>query len=211
MFTRIDCDPSHGVELLSQTDMFAAEPAGRVIRLDSMSRPERHRIDRWQVLIAGAGTLGETEIFGRAIIADDRLIGRYVSQHALVLSFSEPGSVQNLYTYAFLCSGLGVSLTRSTSYGTKIMGLRKDAIADLHFPDAERSIKGRVAELIRSATEQRGLYISEIRKARHNIESLPDVQEALEECASKESPILGCNWAICDDRRAKPRNTRYRP
>jgi hypothetical protein len=47
--------------------MFAAEPMGRVIRMDSMARPERHRIRRWQVLIAGAGTLGDNELYGRSI------------------------------------------------------------------------------------------------------------------------------------------------
>ena len=60
----VDCHPDHGVELVSQTDMFAAEPSGRVIRMDSMPMPERHRIHRWQILIAAAGTLGETELFG---------------------------------------------------------------------------------------------------------------------------------------------------
>src|SRR3954470_1758863 len=66
-FTRIDCHPDHGVELVSQTDMFAAEPSGRVIRMDSMPMPERHRFSRWQILIAAAGTLGETELFGRSV------------------------------------------------------------------------------------------------------------------------------------------------
>src|SRR5262249_2471363 len=73
VFTRHDCHPKHGIELISQTDMFSAEPSGRVIRLDSMANPEKHHVKRWQVLIAGAGTLGETELYGRSIIADARL------------------------------------------------------------------------------------------------------------------------------------------
>ncbi len=77
VFTRIDCHPSQGVELISQSDMFSAEPAGRVVRSDSMTRPERHQVQRWQVLIAGAGTLGETELYGRSIIAG-RAAGREV-------------------------------------------------------------------------------------------------------------------------------------
>src|SRR5690606_33502686 len=31
VFTRLDCHSDHGIELLSQSDMFAAEPRGRVI------------------------------------------------------------------------------------------------------------------------------------------------------------------------------------
>src|SRR4051794_40709743 len=49
VFTRLDCEPSHGIELISQTDMFAPEPAGRGIRLDSMANPERHRVKKWQI------------------------------------------------------------------------------------------------------------------------------------------------------------------
>src|SRR5262245_29391093 len=63
VFTRIDCHPSHGVELMSQSDMFATEPACRIIRRDCIPRPEDHRVHRWQVLIAGAGTLGESELY----------------------------------------------------------------------------------------------------------------------------------------------------
>ena len=78
VFTRLDCSPEHGIELISQSDMFATETAGRVIRRDSMANPDRHRVRRWQVLIAGAGTLGENELYGRCIIADGRLTGKYV-------------------------------------------------------------------------------------------------------------------------------------
>jgi hypothetical protein len=97
VFARIDASPKHGIELLSQSDMFAAEPAGRWIRRDSMAKPERHEVRRWQILIAGAGTLGENELYGRAIIADARLAGKYVGQDTLALAFDTPGSDLNLY------------------------------------------------------------------------------------------------------------------
>ena len=94
VFTRIDCERQHGVELLSQSDMFATEPEGRVIRRDCIPRPDAHRIQRWQVLIAGAGTLGENELYGRALIADRRLVDRYVGPHAMVMTFDSPGSAE---------------------------------------------------------------------------------------------------------------------
>jgi hypothetical protein len=154
VFTRLDCAPEHGVELMSQTDMFASEPAGRVIRADSMARPERHKVKLWQILIAGAGTLGETELYGRSVIADARLVDKYVGPHAMVLTFHDPGSDENLYAYAFLCTEVGVSVVRSASYGTKILGLRKDALAELRIPDPDPKIKKSVAELIRTTVSQ---------------------------------------------------------
>jgi type I restriction enzyme S subunit len=68
VFTRLDCDPNHGVRLLSQTDTFAAEPRGRIIRRDSMPDSRRHEVRRWQILISGAGQMSEGNLFGRSII-----------------------------------------------------------------------------------------------------------------------------------------------
>ena len=48
VFTRIDCERQYGVELLSQSDMFSAEPQGRIIRRDSMPNPDNHMIRKWQ-------------------------------------------------------------------------------------------------------------------------------------------------------------------
>lgn len=39
-FTRRACDPEYGIELLSQTDMFASEPQGRVIRRELIMNHE---------------------------------------------------------------------------------------------------------------------------------------------------------------------------
>ena len=149
VFTRIDCHSSHGVELLSQGDMFAAEPSGRVIRRDCIPVPADHEIRRWQVLIAGAGTLAETELYGRSLIADGRLTGRYVGPHAMVLDFKDPGSDFALYTYALLLTRVGISLVRAASYGTKILGVRKDMLSDLPIPDPGPSVSSLIAAQVR--------------------------------------------------------------
>jgi hypothetical protein len=57
IFAGLDCAEGNGIELLSQRDMFRAEPAGRWIRKDSLPDPDAHLIKPWQVLIAGTGTL----------------------------------------------------------------------------------------------------------------------------------------------------------
>ena len=142
-----------------------------------MPVPERHRVRRWQVLIAAAGTLGETELFGRAVISDGRLVDKYVGPDALVLEFQEPGSKDNLYTYAFLCTLIGFQLLRSACYGTKILGIRKDMLADLPIPQADADTKSRVARLVRKAVEEREHYSSELCAARKLIENLPEMVE----------------------------------
>jgi type I restriction enzyme S subunit len=170
--------------------MFAAEPLGRVIRMDSMATPERHRIHRWQILIAAAGTLGETELFGRSIIADARLADKFVGPDALALTFPEPGSEDNLYTYAFFCTRFGMQAVRSSSYGTKILGVRKDILAELPIPIPDDSVKKQVADLIRTTVEERERYFSELHATRRFVEQLPDVVEARAMCEERRARCL---------------------
>ncbi len=92
-----------------------------------MPNPDDHKIQKWQVLIAAAGTLGETELYGRSLIADNRLEGKYVGPDAMVLTFAQPVGDLSLYTYAFLCTKPGFSAIRATSYGTKVLRLRSES------------------------------------------------------------------------------------
>ncbi len=185
VFVRLDCERQHGVELIAQADMFAAEPEGRIIRRDSMARPERHLVKRWQVLIAGAGTLGENELYGRAIIADGRLAGKYVGPDAMVLTFNEPEADQSLFTYAFLLSRVGLKAIRATSCGTKILHPRKDLLAAIPVPVPPPSTCSRVARLIRRCVEQRERQIRELQAARRLLEDFPEMREAHSMCAER--------------------------
>lgn len=190
VFTRLDCQPAYGVELVSQGDMFASEPAGRVIRRDSMPHPENHRIKKWQILIAGAGTLGQTEIFGRSIIADGRLENKYVGPHAIALTFEEPGSADNLTTYAFLQTGVGVSMLRSACYGTKVLGIRHDVLASLPIPRFSNECQSKVSSLVKEAVDSREKFVLELAQARGVIDERPEVQQALAMCLDSQPRCL---------------------
>jgi type I restriction enzyme S subunit len=185
VFTRLDCHPDHGVELLSQSDMFAAEPRGRMIRRDSMSQPDKHLIDRGHVLIAGAGTLGQNELYGRAVLADDRLVGKYVGPDSMTLVFEDPEDDFSLFAYAWLASPTGLQAIRSTSYGTKILRFRSDLLTSLPVPLANERTIAVVAGLIRTCAEQRGIYLRDLLKARRLIDHLPEIQVATEMCAGR--------------------------
>ena len=186
VFTRLDCDLAHGIELVSQGDMFATEPAGRIIRRDSIPNSSEHEIQRWQVLVAGAGTLGENELYGRSIIADGRLAGRYVGPDAMTMTFEVPGSVESLYAYAFLCTKIGVQCVRATSYGTKVLRLRSEMLSDLPIPFASDRFVDQVSELIRRAVLKRDAYALELRKARDIVEAIPEYAAASEMCAASK-------------------------
>jgi len=165
-FVNVHCSPQHGLEFLSQGDMFRAEPAGRFIRHDCIPHPARHRIEHGQVLIAGAGTLGETELFGRCLLADDRMVGKHVGPHAVALRFQDPDDEYSLFTYAWLASPTGLQAIRSTCYGTKILGLRLDLLASLPVPVAPSRVVRRVALLVQACRDDRGVFWREVEKAR---------------------------------------------
>lgn len=185
VFTRHDCHPDHGIELLSQGDMFAAEPRGRVIRRDSMREPDKHLVEPGQVLIAGAGTLGENELYGRALLADDRLAGKYVGPDSMTLVFEDPGDDFSLFAYAWLASPTGVQAVRSTCYGTKILRFRPDLLTSLPIPMAPAGVIGRVAALVRSCSRAREEYTAALGRARLIVCGLPVMEEALAACATR--------------------------
>ena len=187
VFTRVDCAREHGIELISQTDMFAAEPEGRVIRKDSMQNPDLHEVRRWQVLIAGAGQMGAGNLFGRSIVADERVMGKFLGPHAVGLTFREPGSDINLWTYAFLNTALGAKAIKAAAFGTSVPGLRLDLLGEIPIPiPKDTKLLRRVAVLVRQATEQRDRYSRELRAARRVFEELPEMRAAHAACASRK-------------------------
>jgi hypothetical protein len=184
-FARLACGLEHGVELLSQSDVFAAEPQGRAIRRDSMPHPERHLVEPGQVLVAGVGTLKETELYGRAILADARLVGKYLSQDAMALVFESPNDDFSLFAYAWLASPTGIQVLRSTSYGTKLLRFRKDLLATIPVPAAPANVVARVAALVRRCSVGRERFLRDLREARAVTEAMPDMQAAMAMCGER--------------------------
>lgn len=184
-FVRLTCDAGHGVAFLSQGDFLAAEPQGRPIRLESMTDPARYRIQRGQILLAGTGTLGANELYGRAILADGRLDGKYLSEDAMALVLEDDDDDFSLFSYAWLASPTGVEVLRSTSYGTKLLRLRKDLLPTIPIPLAPSDIVSRVAKLVRACTSGRERYFDDLQKARALVESIPEMQVAHEMCAER--------------------------
>jgi type I restriction enzyme S subunit len=185
VFTRHDCASGYGVELLSQTDMFAAEPVGRMIRRESMPNADLHRIQKWQVLIAGAGQMNEGNLFGRSILADARLTHGYLGPHAVALTFKEAGSDQNLWTYAFLNTSAGLGAIKAAAFGTSVPGLRLDLLSAVPVPVAERSTMTRVAALMRKCVTRREASLQLFQAGRRELESLPAIQSASDACSRR--------------------------
>lgn len=193
VFTRRDCAPDLGVRLLSQTDTFASEPMGRIIREDSMPHPDRHAIRRWQILVCGAGQMSEGNLFGQPMLADSRLAGGYVGPDTFSIEFEEPGSDVNLWAYAFLCTTTGRSALLSTAYGTSIPHIRADLLGSLPIPLGPKDLVARVARLIRDTALKRDKYLRDLQLARTAVESLPEMRAAHQMCSERRRHSL--HWS----------------
>src|SRR5262249_7457635 len=136
------------------------------------------------------GTLAPTELYGRAIIADDRLAGKFVGQDTLILKFEAPEDDLSLFTYAYLASPTGLRALRSASYGTKILRIRRDILAELPVPRADDDVVQQVAALVRRCVEQRERHVRELRAARLVLEELPEMRKAYLMCAERRARAI---------------------
>jgi len=80
--------------------------------------------------------------------------------------------------YAFLLTKIGVEAVRSASYGTKVLGIRKDILGSLPIPVLPNEMAKRIGDFVRSAVAQRECYSRKLQEARELIYTLPEVRKA---------------------------------
>jgi len=190
IFTSLPCDPGCGVQVLAQADTFSAEPSGKWIRPESFRKASDHELRRWQIAIAGAGQMGEGNLFGRSVLVDSHFDGLYIASDSVVLEFEEPGGDLNLWTYAYLNSFAGLAALRACAYGTSIPRLRLDLLARVPVPMPGDERVARVATLLRSAVNHREQYANELAKARDVVTLQPVVREASRLAMQRQKTVL---------------------
>lgn len=151
-FKRVDCDPQHGVRLVGQRQGFWIRPDGRWI--DPRRAPNEIFASDESILIAAQGTLGETEVYCRALfITGNWLTNAYTEHFLRVVSGDEgyPGA----YLFAFLRSEAAFRLLRSFSTGSKQQGLHDSFRQELPVPECTAADRERIAEGVRRAYRDR--------------------------------------------------------
>lgn len=117
IFTRVDADPDHGVMLLGQRNAFHLRPEGRWISKRSIAGLGL-MVPPGTTLIPSHGTLGEFELYCRALIVTPR-----TSQYAYSGDFFRCIPLQDAidpgYLFAFMRSRLAFRMLRSISTGGK--------------------------------------------------------------------------------------------
>ncbi|GGK89288.1 hypothetical protein Sme01_49560 [Sphaerisporangium melleum] len=147
-FKRIDSDSRYGVKLVGQRQGFWLRPEGRWIN-PNHSPLGIFAADE-SVLIAAQGTLGDSEVFCRAIYVTGEWLKNAYTQHFLRVvsgAVDFPGA----YLFAFLRSEAAFRVMRSMSVGGKQQDLHVGLRAQIPVPECTLADRERIAGTVRQA------------------------------------------------------------
>ena len=150
-FARVECEPPYGIEFMSQRDAMLIRPIPRRIVHPGFADRQLHAREG-TILVGGHGTLGEGEIFGRAVIVHGRFAKAAFTQDLLRVV---PKDGHGLALYAYLTTTVGFRLLRMTAVGTKILSMREDMLRALPVPEWPSGFVTEVGGLVRSAFDAR--------------------------------------------------------
>lgn len=153
-FKRIEADPAHGARLVGQRQGFWLRPEGRWISTHPRHTPPGVFARDETVMVAAQGTLGENEVFCRAIFVTGAWLDNVYTQHFLrVVSGMDdyPGS----YLFAFLRSEVAFRILRSLAVGGKQQDIHEGLRSGIPVPACTPPDRLRIAETVRAAYRAR--------------------------------------------------------
>ncbi|WAX78282.1 methylation-associated defense system restriction endonuclease subunit S MAD5 [Streptomyces sp. KMM 9044] len=153
-FPRVDGEPgdTYSYRLVGQRQAFWLRPEGRWISKAHTSKDVLAEDET--VLIASQGTLGENEVYGRALFAAGSWRSFAFSEHFLRV---RPGlaGYSGAYLFAFLRSECVFRVLRSCSTGGKQQDIHPELCAAIPVPALAGEDRERIAETVRQAHSQR--------------------------------------------------------
>ncbi|MEF2525423.1 MULTISPECIES: methylation-associated defense system restriction endonuclease subunit S MAD5 [Streptomyces] len=148
-FKRIDAKPGHGAaRLIGQRQGFWIRPEGRWI--SPTQAPAGIFAQDETIMIAAQGTLGENEVFCRALFVTGSWMDHVYSQHFLRVVSGDvtfPGA----YLFAFLRSEAAFRILRSMSVGGKQQDIHESLRRKIPVPKLTARDRSRIAEAVRIA------------------------------------------------------------
>lgn len=140
-FPRVESEK--GIMLINQSDIFDTIIKGKTIskrkvRTDNL-------VEKGEVIIAGVGTLGESETFCRVIYANEDIEGQLISGEFIRMKSQE---IPSGYLYAWLNSDYGFRLIRSTQTGTKLCRPIQNLLLKIPVPILKEDIMKSIHNLV---------------------------------------------------------------
>ena len=150
-FPRVEVKEGHGIMLVNQKDIFDNIVNGKYIskrnvKIDNL-------VEYGEVIIAGVGTLAETETFCRAVYANEDLVGQLVSGEFIRMKTNK--KMSSGYLYAWLASDYGFRLLRNLQAGTKLCRPIPRLVLELPIPIVENSVMEEIDKMVKDAYTKR--------------------------------------------------------
>jgi len=150
-FARIDCAPLHGIDFLSQRDVFLIRPVGRRIVRPAVS-DRMLFVPRHALLVGSHGQMNEGSIFGKVELASFAGWRSGITQDLLRVLVRD--GLREV-AYAYLSTTVGQWLLKSTAVGTSIPSMRIDLLERLPFPDRSEIPADEISGLVLAAERAR--------------------------------------------------------
>ena len=151
-YRRIEAEPEHAYLMVGQKQIFSLRPEGRWIAKTGVD--DEVIVKRGTTLIAGAGTLADSELYSRCeFIWGDAEKQAYSELFFRVQADEDvipPGAL-----YAFMRSETAFRMLRSISFGSKLQYPHPLYLPNLPIPYPKREIRERTHELIIRGYEMR--------------------------------------------------------
>ncbi|MBH5385259.1 methylation-associated defense system restriction endonuclease subunit S MAD5 [Bradyrhizobium diversitatis] len=176
IFKRVDAEPEFGVMLLGQRNAFRFRPEGRWISRSSVEQQGLH-VPAFTTLIPSHGTLGEQELYCRALIVTPSMRD-FVFSGDFFRCVPDTTKVRPGYLFAFLRSNAAFRILRSISIGGKQQEQHPSLMWRLPVPRLGAEREGKVADQIEKAVAAYDDAVSADKQARALVE------EAIEQGAN---------------------------
>lgn len=149
----IEVKPEHGVMFINQKDIFDNIVKGKWISKRNISLDKL--VEYGEVIVACDGTLGENELFCRALFANEDLQGALISTHFIRMKTNE--KVPSGYLYIWLNSDYGFRFIRNCQAGTKLCHPIPKMFLEIPVPVVEKETMEEIDKLVKDAYTKRYL------------------------------------------------------
>lgn len=149
----IEVKPEHGVMFINQKDIFDNIVKGKWISKRNISLDKL--VEYGEVIVACDGTLGENELFCRALFANEDLQGALISTHFIRMKTNE--KVPSGYLYIWLNSDYGFRFIRNCQAGTKLCHPIPKMFLEIPVPIVEKETMEEIDKMVKDAYTKRYL------------------------------------------------------
>ena len=147
----IEVKPEHGIMFINQKDIFDNIIKGKWVSKRNVSLDKL--VEYGEVIVACDGTLGENELFCRALFANEDLQGALISTHFIRMKTNNIVSPGYLFTW--LNSDYGFRFIRNCQAGTKLCHPIPTMFLDIPVPIISPDIVNEIDQLVKEAHTKR--------------------------------------------------------